>query len=300
MFSPSVSLRVYPGSCSPLQWCCPAISSSDTLFSFYPQSFPASGTSPMSHLCTSDDQNTGASVWVSVLPVQSWSPLKLTGLISLLSKGLLEVFSSTTVQRHEFSDVLPSLTVQFSQPYVTTGKTIADFCLCFSTNFNTSSTFVIAFLPRSKHLLISRLQSPSAVILEPRRGNLSLLPPLPFYLPWSMGPEAMILVSLTVLSQLFHFPPLPSSRGSLAPPSLSAIRLVSAYLRWWLFLPPILILACNSSRLAFLMMCSVYRLNKQGDGRYPCHNAFSIVNESVAPCRALFLLDLHTGFSGDR
>ena len=68
-----------------------------------PQSFPASGTSPMSQLFQSDDQNTGASAPASVLPIsiQGLFPLKLTGLI-LLSKGLWSVFSSTTVWRHYF------------------------------------------------------------------------------------------------------------------------------------------------------------------------------------------------------
>ena len=77
---------------------------------FCPQSFPASGTFPMSCLFISDDQNTGISASASVLPVniQGWSPLSLTGLISLLSKGLSGVFSSTTVQRHQFFGVLPS------------------------------------------------------------------------------------------------------------------------------------------------------------------------------------------------
>ena len=107
---PSPSPRVCPSSRSSHWWCCPAISSSDTLF-FCPQSFPASGTFTMSHLFTSDDQNTGTSALASVLPVniQGWSPLRLTGLISLLSKGLLGVFSSTTVQRHQFFGILPFL-----------------------------------------------------------------------------------------------------------------------------------------------------------------------------------------------
>ena len=66
------------------------------IFSFCPWSFPASGTFPMSHLFTSDDQNTGVSASASVLPVniQGWSPLRLTGLIFLLCKGLSGVFSS--------------------------------------------------------------------------------------------------------------------------------------------------------------------------------------------------------------
>ena len=93
------------------QWCHSAISSSDTLFSFCPQSFPASGTFPINQLFTSDDQNTGVSASASVLStsIQSWFPLRLTGLISLLSRGLLGVFSSTTVRRHQFFGILPSL-----------------------------------------------------------------------------------------------------------------------------------------------------------------------------------------------
>ena len=108
---PSPSPGVCQSSCPFHQWCHPAISSSDTLFSFCPQSFPASWTFPVSHLFTSDDQNTGASASASVLPVniQGWSPLRSTGLIFLLSKGLSGVFSSTTVQRHQFFGVLPSL-----------------------------------------------------------------------------------------------------------------------------------------------------------------------------------------------
>ena len=80
---------------------CPATSSSDTLFSFCPQFFSASGTFPMSQLFTSGDRNSRASVSASVLPmsVQGWFPLRLTDLISLLSKELSGVFSSTIVQR---------------------------------------------------------------------------------------------------------------------------------------------------------------------------------------------------------
>ena len=98
-----------PGSCSLHWWCHPAISPSDALF-FCPQSFPASGTFPMRGLFISDDQNTGASDSALVLPMsfQGRFPLRLTGLISLLSKELSGVFS-TTVQRHQFCGVLPSL-----------------------------------------------------------------------------------------------------------------------------------------------------------------------------------------------
>ena len=109
---PSPSPEVYQSSRPLHQWCHPAISSSDTLFTFCPQSFPASGTFPMSQLFTSGNQNTGASDSASVLPmnIQGWFPLRLIlSLISLLSKGLSGVFSSTTVWRYQFFGALPSL-----------------------------------------------------------------------------------------------------------------------------------------------------------------------------------------------
>ena len=97
---PSPSPRVCSSSRSLRQWCRPAVSSSDALFSFCPQSFPASGTFPMTRLFTLGDQNTGASASALVLPmsIQGWFPLRLTDLISLLST----VFSSTTVWKHQF------------------------------------------------------------------------------------------------------------------------------------------------------------------------------------------------------
>ena len=97
---PTLSSKVCPSSCPLHQWCNPAISSSDALFCS--QSFPASGTFPMSWLFVSSGQNTGASSSASVLPMnnQDWSPLGWTGWISLQSKGLTRVFSNTTVQKH--------------------------------------------------------------------------------------------------------------------------------------------------------------------------------------------------------
>ena len=77
----------------------------------HPLSFPASETFPMSQLFASDDQNTGSSASASVLPmsIQGWFPLRLTGLISLLFKGLSGVFPSIIVQRHQFFGIQPSL-----------------------------------------------------------------------------------------------------------------------------------------------------------------------------------------------
>jgi len=123
---PSPSPEACPSVCSLHRRCHPAISSSDAFFSFCPQSFPASGTFPMS-LFPSDDQNTGALASAPVLPViiQGWFSLRLTGLISLLSKRLSGIFSSTTVRRHRFFGTLPSLWSSSPNRYVTTGKTIA-------------------------------------------------------------------------------------------------------------------------------------------------------------------------------
>ena len=103
--------KVCPSLCPLRQWCHPAISSSDALFCICPQFFPASGTFLMGQLFTSDDQNTEVSASASVLPmsIQCWLPLRLTGLISLLSKGLSGVFSSTTAPKHRFFGTLPSL-----------------------------------------------------------------------------------------------------------------------------------------------------------------------------------------------
>ena len=101
---PSPTPRVYPNSCPLSQWCHPAISSSVVPFSSYLQSFPASGSFPMSQFFTSHGQSIGASASASFLPIniQDWFPLRLTDLISLQSKGLSRVFSSTTVQKHRF------------------------------------------------------------------------------------------------------------------------------------------------------------------------------------------------------
>ena len=98
-------VRISQWSVSPLSWWChPTISSSVVLVSSCPQSFPASGSFQMSQFFASGGQSIGASASVLVLPmnIQGWLPLGLTGLISLLSKGLSRVFSSTTICKHQF------------------------------------------------------------------------------------------------------------------------------------------------------------------------------------------------------
>ena len=86
--------------------------------------FPASGSFLMSQLFASGGQSIGASASAWVLPVniQGWFPLGLTGLISLLSKGLWRVFSSTIVRKHQFFSTQPFLWSNSHIPYMTTGK----------------------------------------------------------------------------------------------------------------------------------------------------------------------------------
>ena len=122
---PSPFPRACSNSCRLSQWCHPTTSSSVFPFSPCLQSFPASGSFPMSQLFASGGQSIGASASASVLPmnIQDWFPLGLTGLLSLQSKGLSRVFSSTlksSILRHS-----AFFTVQLSHPYMTTGKTIA-------------------------------------------------------------------------------------------------------------------------------------------------------------------------------
>ena len=98
-------------SCSSSWWFHPTISSSVVPFSSCLQSFPASGSFPVSQFFASGGQSIGASASASVLPmnIQGWFPLGLTSLISFLSKGLSRVFSNTTVRKHQLFGVQPSL-----------------------------------------------------------------------------------------------------------------------------------------------------------------------------------------------
>ena len=124
---PSLSSGVCSNSCPLSRWCHPTISSSVTPFFSCLQSFPASGSFPMSWLFASGSQSIGASALALVLPmnIQVWFPWELTGLISLQSKGLSILFSSTTIWKHQYFGAQPSFIVQLSHSYMTTGKTIA-------------------------------------------------------------------------------------------------------------------------------------------------------------------------------
>ena len=144
--------------------------------------------------------------------IHGWYPLALTGLIFLQSKELSRVFSNATDQKHQFFSAQLFLIVQLSHPYMTTGKTIALTRRTFvgigmSLLLNMLSRLVITF-PRSKHLLISWLQSPSALILQPQKINsdtVSTVSPSICHevinqMPWSSFSECW------ALSELFHSP----------------------------------------------------------------------------------------------
>ena len=175
---PLLSPEACSNSCPLSHWHHPTILSSVAHFSSYPQSFPAPRSFPMTPLFTSSSWSTGASASAPVLPmnIQGWFPLQLTDLTSLVSKGLSRVFSSTSVQNDQFFSVQPSLWSKSHIHTMTSRKTIA---LTLQTTvgkvisllFNMLSMFVIAFLSRSRHLLISRLPSLFVLIVEPKKSK---------------------------------------------------------------------------------------------------------------------------------
>ena len=238
---PSPTPRVHSNSCPLSRWCHPAISSSVIPFSSCPQSLPASDSFPVSQLFAWGGQSTGVSALASFLPnnTQDWCPSEWTGWISLQSKGLSRVFSNTAAQIINFQ-CSAFFTVHLSHPYMTVyihthpyGKTIALTRQTFvgkvmSLLLNMLSSLVIIFLPRSKCLLISWLQSPSAVILEPQKiKSDSASTVSPSICHEVMGPDTMILVfwmlsfkptfslsSFTCIKRLFSSSSLPGRKLS--------------------------------------------------------------------------------------
>ena len=154
---PSPTPRACSNPCPSSQWCHRAISSSVVPVSYCLQSSPASGSFLMSLFFASDSQTTGVSASASVLLVniQDWFILRFTGLISLQYKGLLRVSSSTTVQKHQLFICGPTLTSthDYWKSHTLTRWTFVGKVM--SLLFNMLSRFVVAFLPRSKCLLIS-------------------------------------------------------------------------------------------------------------------------------------------------
>ena len=210
-----------------------------------PSQYQGSGSFPMSKPFTWGGQSVGVSASTSVLPMntQGWSPLGWTGWTSLQFKRL-----SSLLQHHSSkSSILQCsafFTVQLSHPYMTTGKSIALTRQTFvgklmSLLFIMLSRVVITFLPRSKRLLISCLQSPSAVILEPKKLKSDTVSTVsPSISHEVMGPDAMILVFwMLSFKPTFSLSSFTFIKRLSSCSSFSAIRVVSsAYLRLLIFL----------------------------------------------------------------
>ena len=191
---PSPTPRVHPNPYASSQWCHPTILSSIIPFSSCPQSFPASGSFQMSQLFASGGRSIWVSASTSVLPMNThdWS-LGWTGWDLLAVQGTLKSLLQHHSSKASILQCSAFFIVQLSHPYTTTGKTIALTRWTFvdkviSLFINMLSRLVITFLPRSKCLLISWLQLPSAVILEPKKNKAShCFHCFPIYLPWSDG-----------------------------------------------------------------------------------------------------------------
>ena len=156
--------------------------------------------------------------------------------------------------------------------------------------FNRLSRFVIGFLPRSKHLLISWLQSPSAMILEPKKiKSISVSIVSPSICHEVMGPDAVILVFwMLSFKPTFSLSSFTFIKRLFSSSSISAVRVVSSvYLRLLIFLLAVLIPAWASFSSAFHMMYSAYKLNKQGDNIQHWCTPFPILNQSIVPCLVL-------------
>ena len=185
--------------------------------------------------------------------------------------------------------------VQLSYPYMTTGKTIALTIQTFvikvmSLSFNMLKLCCHSFSSKEQCLLISWLQSPSAVILEPKKiksFTVSIVSPSTCH--EVMGQDAMILVFWRLsFKPAFSLSSFTFIKRLFSSSSLSAIRVVSsAYLWLLMFLPAILILACDLFSPAFCLMYSAYKLNKQGDNIQSRHTSVPILKQSVVPCSVL-------------
>ena len=210
LLCPPLSPGVCSNSCPFSQWCYLTISSSFTPFSFCLQSFPAAGSFSRSWLFASGGPSIGAS-------------LGLTALISLLSKGLSRVFSSTIIQKHQFFGVQVFM-VQLSHPYMTTGKTVAltiwtlatKWCLCFLI-----CCLDLSYFPSKQKASFNFM---AAVTIHSDFGAQEnkichCFHFFPFYLPWSDGTGCHDLSFLNVEFQasFFHSLLSPSSKGSFVP-----------------------------------------------------------------------------------
>ena len=161
---PSLSPGICSNSCPLIQWCHPTISSSDVSFSNCLQSFPASGSFPISCLFALGGQSVDPSTSASVLPLTEFISFRIDWFDLLAVQGTLTSLLQHHILKESVIQHSAFFVAQLSHLYMTTGKTIALtrqtlVSKVMSLLFNMLSRFVIAFLPRNKGLLISCLQS---------------------------------------------------------------------------------------------------------------------------------------------
>ena len=216
---PSPTPRAYSNSSPLSQWWHPTISSSVVPFSSCPQSFPASGSFPMSQFFSSGGQNIEVSASASVLPVNIHT-FRMDWLNLLIVQGTLKSLLQHHCSKPSILGHSAFFIVQLSHPYMTAGKTITLRKRTFvgkvmSLLFNMLSRLVIAFLPRRRCLLISWLHSASAMILKPRKVKSATVSTVSLAI-WHevTGPDAVILVFwMLKFKPTFHSPLSLSSRG---------------------------------------------------------------------------------------
>ena len=258
------------------------------------QSFPASGSFTLSQFFPSGGQSIGASALASVLPMN----IRMDWFDLLAVQGTLRSLLQHHCSRASFLRHSIFFIFQLSHPYMTTGKTIAltrwtVVGKVMSLLFNMLSRLVIAFLPRSKCLLISWLWSPSAVILEPpKTKSLTVSIVSPTICHKVLRPDAVILVFW-----MLSFKPAFSFSYSLQ----EALQFLFAFchkgrvicisevndVSWQSWFSRQSWFQLVSSSPAFLMMYSAYKLIKQGENIQPYCTPFPIRKQSIVPCPVL-------------
>ena len=243
----------------------------------------------MSQLFASGGQSIGVSASTSVLPMntQDWSPLGWT-VWSLCSPRESQNSSPILQFKSIRSSALSFFTVQLSHPYMTTGKTIALTKWTFvgkvmSLLFNILSRLVITFLPRSKCLLISWMQSPPAVILEPRKIKSATVSPSIYH--EVMGQHAMILVFwMLSIKPTFSLSSFPFIKRLFSSSSVFCFKGGVICISEVIGISPINL----DSSLWFIQLCISHDVLcvevKESDNIQPCHTPFPILNQSVVPC----------------
>ena len=278
-------------------------------FSSCLQSFPASGSFPSESVFASGGQSIG-SFRCSIRPSNEYSGLisfSMDWLDLLAVQGTLKSLLQHHNSKASILQHSAFFMVQLLHPYMTTGKTIALTRWTFvgkvtSLLFNILSRLIIAFLPRSKCLLSSWLQSPSAVISEPKKIVSYCFHYFSIYCHEVMGLDAMILVfwmlsfnptvslsSFTFMKRLFS-----SSLLCRKGTAICISEVIDIF-------PEIFIPAYASSSTAFCILYSAYKLNRQGDNIQPWMYSFLNLEPVCSSMSGSnLLLDLHTDFSGGR